>query len=286
MSLASDLDLILVYGMPPASETSDGPRPLPAVAYYTRLAQRLIGAITAPTGEGQLYEVDMRLRPSGESGPIACSLESFAVYQRGSAWTWEHMALTRARPNAGDAALRGHVAAAIATALTLPRDPGRLVADVAAVRARIAREHPHPSPWDLRNRRGGLLDLEFAVQYLMLREAARQPQVLRRDTAGAIAALGAAAVLPLDGARQLGDALVLFRNVHALLALFGAGAPDPATLAGPVGATLARCAGAVDLTRLDADITEACARTSGWYERLVARPAAQAEQPDTGGVAR
>ncbi|HTV87785.1 MAG TPA: bifunctional [glutamine synthetase] adenylyltransferase/[glutamine synthetase]-adenylyl-L-tyrosine phosphorylase, partial [Stellaceae bacterium] len=113
MSLASDLDLILIYDAPADSAGSTGPRPLAVQAYYARLSQRLISAITAPTGEGRLYEVDMRLRPSGESGPIASSLAAFAQYQRDAAWTWEHLALTRARPVAGDPTLCRRAAAAI-----------------------------------------------------------------------------------------------------------------------------------------------------------------------------
>src|SRR4029077_12039223 len=166
MTLASDLDLILIYDAPPGSEISDGPHPLPVASYYARLSQRLIGAITAPTAEGRLYEVDMRLRPSGASGPIASSLAGFTRYQRESAWTWEHMALTRAGPVAGDAALFERVALAITAALTAPREPRRLLLDVADMRQRIAEENPRPSPWDLKNGPGGLLDLEFIVQYL------------------------------------------------------------------------------------------------------------------------
>ena len=108
--------------------------------------------------------------------------------------------------------------------LTAPRDPGRLVADVADMRRRIAENFPRPSPWDLRNRRGGLVDLEFIVQYLMLREAARMPEVLRREAGAALLALGAAAILPPQGVRELGDALALMRHVRALLALLFEGA--------------------------------------------------------------
>ena len=283
MTLASDLDLLLIYDAPEASEASDGARPLPVSTYYGRLTQRLIGAITAPTAEGRLYEVDMRLRPSGASGPIATSLDSFALYQRQSAWTWEHMALTRARPVAGDAGLRRRLEAAIAAALAEPHDPARLVGDVADMRRRIADEHPHPAAWDLRNRKGGLVDLEFIVQYLMLREAPANPTVLRRDTAEAIAALGAAGVLPPQAVQTLTRALALLRQVRALLTLLFDGPPEPEALAGPLGATLARCAGAIDLPRLDADITAACAEIGDWYERLVAAPAraAQSEGDET-----
>ncbi|HEY8872935.1 MAG TPA: glutamine-synthetase adenylyltransferase, partial [Stellaceae bacterium] len=212
-------------------------------------------------------------------------LAAFARYQRESAWTWEHMALTRARPVAGDGLLCERIAPAITAALTAPRDARRLVADVADMRRRIAENFPRPSPWDLRNRRGGLVDLEFTVQYLMLREAERTPEVLRRETGAALQALGTAGILPPQGVRELGDALALLRHVRALLALLFEGVPDPAALSGPAGATLARCAGAIDFARLDADISAACARVRAWYDRLIARPArrvAQSREPATG----
>jgi [glutamine synthetase] adenylyltransferase / [glutamine synthetase]-adenylyl-L-tyrosine phosphorylase len=284
MTLASDLDLILIYDAPADSASSLGPRPLSLSTYYARLSQRLISAITAPTAQGRLYEVDMRLRPSGESGPIASSLAAFARYQRESAWTWEHMALTRARPIAGDKALCEGIAAAIAAALEAPRDPRRLLTDVADMRRRIAASVPRPSPWDLRNRRGGLVDLEFVVQYLMLREASRAPEVLRRETGAALAGLGAVGALPPRGVQELGDALALLRHLRTLLALLFEGVPDPAELAGPAGATLARCAGAIDFARLDADMTAACARVRAWYDRIVARPARRVAQSRENGT--
>ncbi len=278
MTLASDLDLILIYDTPADSGMSDGEMPLPAAAYYARLSQRLIGAITAPTAEGRLYEVDMRLRPSGASGPIASSLAGFARYQRESAWSWEHMALTRARPVAGDGSLRRRIAAAIETVLRLQRDPDRLLIDVADMRRRIADENPRPSPWDLKNRRGGLIDLEFIVQYLILREAPSSPEILRRSTADALRALGEAGVLPPPAVRELGPARSLLRQVQACLTLLGDRVVDAADLPEPDAATLAHCAGGVDFATLDTDITGAAARVLGWYERLVEEPARQAAQ--------
>ena len=289
MSLASDIDLILIYDLPGGVEASDGPRPLAIQAYYARLSQRLIGAITAPTAQGRLYEVDMRLRPSGESGPIASSIEAFAAYQREAAWSWEHMALTRARPIAGEPVLCVHIGEAIAAALAGPRDPQQLVRDVADMRRRVAAANPRPSPWDLRNRRGGLTDLEFIVQYLELREAARAPQMLRRETAAAIEALGAVGALPPRAVQELGEAFALLRQVRALVALMFAELPSTDDLAGPAGASLARCAGRIDFARLDADISAACARVRFWYDRLVARPARRAAatiQNPTGDEAR
>jgi [glutamine synthetase] adenylyltransferase / [glutamine synthetase]-adenylyl-L-tyrosine phosphorylase len=273
MTLASDLDLILIYDAPPGTEMSDGAQPLAIASYYARLSQRLIGAVTAPTAEGRLYEVDMRLRPSGASGPIASHFSSFARYQRESAWTWEHMALTRARPVAGDAALRRRISETLEAVLKMPRDPRKLVMDVAEMRRRVAEENPRPSPWDLKNRRGGLIDLEFIVQYLMLREAALFSGIPRRSTAQALVSLGEAGVLPLRAQRELAAAEELLRNVQAVLVLVCDRIPAAATLSEPDAATLARCVGVVDLAQLGRDITRATARVRAWYEKLVEHPA-------------
>ena len=278
MTLASDLDLIMIYDVPPGSEISDGPHPLPIASYYARLSQRLIGAITAPTAEGRLYEVDMRLRPSGASGPIASSLAGFARYQRESAWTWEHMALTRARPVAGDPALRRRIADAIGSVLTSGRDPERLLVDVADMRRRIADENLRPLRWDLKNRRGGLIDLEFIVQYLVLREAASSPQLICRGTEQVLRALGEAGVLPRRAEHELLDALALLRHVQAVLTLLSGGLPQDEAFSEPDADTLARCAGAVDFAGLDADITAAVGRVRGWYRRLIEEPARRAAQ--------
>ena len=275
MTLASDLDLILIYDAPPTVTASDGPQPLAISAYYARLSQRLIGAITAPTAEGVLYPVDMRLRPSGASGPIASSFDSFRHYQQESAWTWEHMALTRARTVAGDAPLRQRIEEAIGAVLRLPRDPLRLVTDVAEMRQRIANENPRPFRWDLKNRRGGLIDLEFIAQYLMLREGAVSPLVLRRATADALQALGAAGALSEPAGRELRRALALLRHVQALLTLIGDGAARSSAFPELDAAMLARCAGAVDFAQLDADITAATAHVRRWYEGLIDEPAAR-----------
>ena len=277
MTLASDLDLILIYDMPAGSEVSNGPHPLPVASYYARLSQRLIGAITAPTAEGRLYEVDMRLRPSGASGPIASSLASFAQYQRESAWTWEHMALTRSRPVAGGAILQTRILDAIRSVLASPRDARRLLVDVSNMRRRIADENPRPLPWDLKNRRGGLIDLEFIVQYLMLREAALSPQLLCRGTEQALRTLGNSGALSPQAQHELLDALTLLRDVQALLTLVR-GLSDEEAFSEADAAMLARCVGAVDFARLDADITAATGRVSGWYRRLIEEPAQRTAQ--------
>ena len=162
--------------------------------------------------------------------------------------------------------------------LCSPRDRDKLVIDVADMRCRIADENPRPSAWDLRNRRGGLVDLEFIVQFLMLREAASAPQILHRGTSEAIAALGEAGLLPPQARHELGTAAGLFRNVQEVLALLGDGLPAAGDLEEPDAATLAACVGAIDFARLDADITDAAARVRGWYDRLIGEPARRAAQ--------
>jgi len=148
MTVESDLDLTFVYDAPDGA--SDGRKPLTQGLFYTRLSQRLIGAITAPTAEGKLFEVDMRLRPSGNAGPIATSLEGFLKYQRENAWTWEHMALTRARVIAAEDGLARRIETAIRDVLTRERDAAKLVADVADMRGRIAREHRSDDQWAIK----------------------------------------------------------------------------------------------------------------------------------------
>jgi glutamate-ammonia-ligase adenylyltransferase len=188
------------------------------------------------------------------------------------------MALTRARPVAGDPGLCQRISATLAAVLRSPRDPEGLVIDGAGMRRRVAEENPRPSPWDLRNRPGGLIDLEFIIQYLTLRHAASSPQILRRGTAEAIAALGEAGLLPPQAQHELGEAAALFRNVQAVLTLLGHGSPSTAVLAEPDAAPLMAGVGAVDFARLDADITAAAARVSSWYDRLVEQPARRAAQ--------
>ena len=139
-----DLDLILIYDFDHEQPDSDGERSLHGAQYFARFTQRLISALSSQTNYGALYHVDMRLRPSGRSGPVATSLDAFASYQESEAWTWEHMALTRARPIAGPQPLKDAAAAAVRKILTSPRDPQKLLADVADMRQRMAR-HQYPA---------------------------------------------------------------------------------------------------------------------------------------------
>jgi len=144
------------------------------------------------------------------------------------------------------------------------------------MRRRIADENPRPSPWDLKNRRGGLLDLEFIVQYLVLREAAASPHILHSGTEQALRALGQAGLLAQQAQRELLDALALLRKVQAVLTLLCDRLPEEETFSDADAAALARCADAVDFARLDADITAATERVRSWYRRLIEEPARRA----------
>ena len=167
---ASDLDLIFLFSGDPEAE-SDGPRPIGPTLYFNRLAQRVGAALSVPTAEGALYEIDTRLRPQGAQGPLAVSVGAFARYQREAAWTWEHMALTRARVVAGPAAAAAELDAVLRDVLTMPRDPARLREDVLAMRAEMAAHKPPKGPLDAKLLRGGLVDLEFLIHFLQLRDA-------------------------------------------------------------------------------------------------------------------
>ncbi|MBC2670325.1 bifunctional [glutamine synthetase] adenylyltransferase/[glutamine synthetase]-adenylyl-L-tyrosine phosphorylase [Novosphingobium piscinae] len=164
---ASDLDLIYLFTGDFAVE-SDGPRPLGASLYFNRLATRISAALSVPTAAGALYEVDTRLRPSGTQGPLAASLDSFARYQHEQAWTWEHMALCRARPVYGSPAAQAALAAIVGEVLLIPRDRAKLRSDVLEMRARMAAHKPPQGPLDAKLLRGGLVDLEFIVHFLQL----------------------------------------------------------------------------------------------------------------------
>ena len=166
---ASDLDVIYLFTGDFGGE-SDGRRPLGVTHYFNRLAQRVTAALSVPTAEGALYEVDTRLRPQGAQGPLAVSFDSFARYQREDAWTWEHMALARARPLTGSHAAQAALQGIIADVLQRPRDPDTLKADVLRMRAEMAAHKPARGILDAKLRRGGLVDLEFLVHFIQLRE--------------------------------------------------------------------------------------------------------------------
>ena len=164
LTAGSDVDLVLLYEHPEEAGESDGEKPLYPSHYYARLTQRLIAAVSAPTAEGVLYELDLRLRPSGNKGPVATRLTAFKTYQLNEAWTWEHMALTRARVVAADNGFAEPIEAIISEVLHVPRDLKKTDADVVDMRAMIEQEKPSKGIFDFKLMPGGLIDLEFIAQ--------------------------------------------------------------------------------------------------------------------------
>ncbi|MFC3175162.1 bifunctional [glutamine synthetase] adenylyltransferase/[glutamine synthetase]-adenylyl-L-tyrosine phosphorylase [Novosphingobium bradum] len=227
---ASDLDLVYLFTGGHETE-SDGRRPLGATLYFNRLAQRITAALSVPTAEGALYEVDTRLRPSGTQGPLAVSLDSFARYQREQAWTWEHMALCRARPLCGPAEGQAALAAIMAEVLRAPRDSARLKAEVLEMRARMAEHKPGKGALDAKLKRGGLVDLEFIVHFRQLETG----EGLAPDLGTAIDALAAKGLLPAD-LRRAHDRLSRLLVAARLLAPDGEEPPP-----GPRSALAAAC---------------------------------------------
>ncbi|MEO1105845.1 MAG: DUF294 nucleotidyltransferase-like domain-containing protein, partial [Pseudomonadota bacterium] len=165
MTPSSDLDVVFIYDAADEGGESDGERPLAPGHYYSRAAQRFIAALSAPTAHGKAFDVDLRLRPSGRSGPLATHIRSFERYHAESAWVWEHMALTRARVVAGDPHVGERAMAAIGAALTKERDPDELAREVLEMRRKL----DGLSRNDAKHAPGGLVDIEFIVQFLRLR---------------------------------------------------------------------------------------------------------------------
>lgn len=272
----SDLDLLFVYGDPTAGEeseaASDGPRPLAPSQYFARFSQHLITALSAPTAEGLLYEVDMRLRPSGNAGPIATSLSAFVQYQEDQAWTWEHMALTRARTIAGPAALGAALDQAIAAILTQPRDGEKLKADVRHMRGRIGEAHRAASPWDVKYAAGGLVDVEFIAQYLQLRHAHDHPEVLDTNTNRALGKLGTAGLIDQETAIMLADGGKLWRTIQGMLRFTVEGTFDEDTATAGLKAALVRAAGIHDFQQLKNSMADTAERIRAAFVDLIGDP--------------
>lgn len=267
MLAGSDLDLMLVYDHAQHAAESDGARGLAPSQYFARLAQSFIAALTVQTPHGPLYSVDMRLRPSGSKGPMAVSLASLRAYHRASAWTWESLALTRARVVAGPARLERRVAAALRAALRRAAQKP-VLADTAAMRARLARELPGGGIWDVKLRPGGLMECELLVQALQLQHA-RLPGVLRPGTLDAIAGLAAAGCLSPADAETLRMADLTWRRVQGVLRI-ALGSRKPTHLPPPCLEKLLPLApGATDEAGLARHLDAVAASVRNCFERLI-----------------
>ncbi len=246
MMAGSDLDLMLIYDHPAGVSESSGGRPMPASQWFIRVVHAFVAALTAPDAEGPTYSIDMRLRPSGNKGPVAVSLAAFEAYHAGAAWTWERMALTRARVVAGPKALRERIEGLIDYAVD-HSDRSRVLADAAAMRGRMLRDLSQAGPWDVKGRPGGQVEVEFIVQTQQLLHGRCSP-TLRV----AVGKLRAASHLSADDADLLIRADRIWRTVQGSLRLTE-GARPPVLLSDAAGAALLRALAGAGVEAVDLD---------------------------------
>lgn len=215
LSYASDLDLVFLH-LGHSSQLSQGERPLDSASWFSRLGQRIIHYLTTTTVSGQLYEVDMRLRPSGQSGLLVSSLEAFSHYQQNEAWTWEHQALVRARPIAGDANLAASFTQLRSQVLSQPRQLAKLQEEVLAMRQKILSENLPgflSNSFCFKQAQGGVLDIEFLVQFLVLAFSQSYPEIhTYSDAMRQLDALAACQVLPVAEAEFLQQSFLAYRQ--------------------------------------------------------------------------
>jgi [glutamine synthetase] adenylyltransferase / [glutamine synthetase]-adenylyl-L-tyrosine phosphorylase len=257
MTALSDLDLMVLYDAPVPDAMSDGERPLYASEWHARLTQRLVTALTVATKRGTLYEVDLRLRPSGGKGPVAVALPAFRDYHAAESETWERMALTRCRVVAGDPAFGAEAMAAVRQACARPAGDAALAADMRAMRALVAKEKPPGGRFDLKLAPGGLVDIEFAAQAAILRNAAAAPDIVVANTGRALTRLAERGMLPPADADALGEAWRLQSRLAQLLALGPGATFDPRTARPAFRQRLAAAAELPDFATLERALVEA-----------------------------
>jgi len=245
MTVSSDLDLIVVYE-PDGKTQSDGKRPLPVQTYYARFTQALVSALTVSTSKGGLYEVDMRLRPSGRQGPVATSLKAFESYQKTEAWVWEHMALLRSRVVAGPVA--SDVRAVIKDILDAPQDESSTLQSLQKMRTRLAEAKSNTSIWDVKNGAGGLMDVELLLQAGGLITGAHRG--LRTHRLAMPGWMGA------EDTAQITRALSLYQRVQQVSRLAVQGIFDPQTSGTGAAQLLARTSGYDDICALEKALDE------------------------------
>ena len=218
LTTTSDLDLVFIYDAGKASAFSDGKKSLSINHYFARLSQQYINALTAMTGEGKLYDVDMRLRPSGNAGPIAVTMKSFEDYQKKNAWTWEHLALTRGRVIVGDKDIRHKITSVIKQALEHSNRKD-LLRDTAEMREKLRKEFGTKDIWSIKHISGGLVDIEFICQYLILKHGSDSPDVLVTNTLGQISQLTKRKNLSKDNGTMLYEGCDFMQNLQIILRL-------------------------------------------------------------------
>lgn len=260
MLAGSDLDLMMIYDFPPAA--------IAPTPWFVRLSHALTGALTTRGKEGQLYHIDMRLRPSGNHGPVAVSLAAFSHYHAHESWTWERLALTRARVLAATPGFAPIVANAIAKALCRPESAATILADTATMRDRLGADLPPRGLWDVKTMPGGMMELMFVAQALQLIHGPAAPELFQPNTKAALLALGAARHLSAEDTAVLTQADFLWRSIQGITRITGlaedAEDPPPATLA-----ALLRATDNIEISHLRAAMAETSARVRDIFNRII-----------------
>jgi glutamate-ammonia-ligase adenylyltransferase len=269
MTATSDLDLVFIYTHDRGAASSDGTKPLAPSIYFARAAQRFIAGLTAMTAEGRLYEVDMRLRPSGNQGPVAVGFDTFVEYHRERSWTWERMALTRARVISGPDALVRRIETAIGESLTRPVAADEILRDARTMREKLAAQFPGRDIWDTKFAPGGLVDIEFIAQTLQLCHAPANRAVLDQNTIAALEGLSAAGALAAADAERLIAAARLEHGLTQVLRIAQEGAFSADAATRGLKALLARAGNAPDFTALEAQLAETEAQVRALFDRIV-----------------
>jgi glutamate-ammonia-ligase adenylyltransferase len=269
LTAGSDLDLVVIYDFDEERRESDGARKLDAVVYFTRLTQRLVAALTVPTRRGLLYEVDLRLRPQGGKGPVASQFRGFLSYQKTEADLWEHMALTRARVIVGESGFAGEVTQAVKDIVGAPRDRKHVVSEVASMRELIAQEKGDDNPWDLKLARGGLTDIDFIAQALVLAHGAEHPDLIGLASESVFAEARKAGLLGRNDAETLIEAHRLLNAIFQWQRLTIEGKFDPATVPPVILKRLASVAGLPDEKVLLEQLNETRGKVAEVFGRVL-----------------
>ncbi len=271
MAFGSDVDLVFIYDAPSSEILSTGEKPFTASVYYNRLAQRYLSALTTIGNEGRLYEVDTRLRPSGAQGLPATSFSAMQHYFQESAWTFERMALIRARFIAGDAELGAQMERFVYTVLTQPRDLETLRTDVASMRERVAGVFPSNNPWDLKHARGGFMDIDFICHYLLLAHAPTKPELLARDNIRIVQNLVDHGLISTDSAATLRSASHFLSPLLNALRLTRGTAPQEREISQALGNLLAQMTDMHHFDALKEELRTVETATHACYKRCISQ---------------
>lgn len=266
LTAGSDVDLILLYDYDKNTEMSDGEKPLYISQYYTRLTQRLIAALSAPTGEGVLYEVDLRLRPSGNKGPVAVPFEAFGKYQRNEAWVWEHLALTRARAIAGNQMFLQQLEDEVAAIIALKRDRKSVAHDVREMRALIEKEKPPLNIWDFKTMLGGQVDLEFIAQFSLI---CQQNEFVIGRTTGEVLERLPQSFLDISSVGELHHAYRIYTNLSQIMRLCLNDKLDPVDMPPGLADLLQRTVGEPDLGHVESLIAEMANSVGTLFDQVI-----------------